>query len=78
MRWLQNWWRGWSDDDLQSALRKVAENYTPHSISWLTSAEMRALVANPVHDRQPWTVDRDGRVRTANERPVVFRAAKPT
>jgi hypothetical protein len=50
---LTDWWRGWSDQDVQSALRKVQHNqqdrgeYIP-----LTSRELCALVESRIwHDQ---------------------------
>lgn len=47
-RWFRDWRRGWSDDDLECALLKVADpaNRKPGGMIPMSAAEMRAYVAH--------------------------------
>lgn len=47
MKWLRDWWRGWSDEDLASILRKVERNkeMRPGEIMPVTQRELRAHLA---------------------------------
>lgn len=46
-RWIRDWWRGWSDEDLTSVLRKVEihEDCRPGEIIPVSMCELRAHVA---------------------------------
>lgn len=46
MKWLRDWWRGWSDDDLESVLRKVEyKDAKPGGLIPVTHRELRAHAA---------------------------------
>jgi hypothetical protein len=44
-RWFRDWWRGWSDEDRKSYLRKVAAA-EPGMAYPVTMGEMRAGLAH--------------------------------
>lgn len=44
-RWFQNWWQGWSDEDLKSVREKIAQQ-GPGEVRWVTKREWKAFVAN--------------------------------
>lgn len=39
---IRDWWRGFTNDDLSSVLRKTEYKGDPGEIVWLTDAEYRA------------------------------------
>lgn len=42
---LRDWWRGWSDADLESAIEKVAQHiHLPGAAVKMTISEMRAYM----------------------------------
>lgn len=46
IEWLQDWWRGWSDEDLASVLTKIeVQGLNPGAIIPVTLRELRAHVA---------------------------------
>ena len=49
MTWLQNfirdWWRGYSNEDIASAIRKMEGPHEPGSIVPVSNRELRAYVA---------------------------------
>lgn len=49
--WLKDWWRGYSDVDIENVRRRVAESASPGSAIGMTSREYLALVENPVPPR---------------------------
>lgn len=44
-RWWRDWKRGWSDDDLESVLRKMRGPHNPNALIRVSRAEMRAHLA---------------------------------
>lgn len=44
-RKLQEWWRGYSDADVESLRLKLAGNLTPGALTWLTPGEFAAVLA---------------------------------
>jgi hypothetical protein len=45
-RWLRDWWRGWSDEDLANALVKIeVHGLNPGAIIPVTRAELEAFGA---------------------------------
>lgn len=46
MKWLRDWWRGWSDEDLANVLRKVEQQKDrPGEIIPVSSRELQAHLA---------------------------------
>lgn len=43
MKLLRYWWRGWSDDDMQSILAKLDVNHVPGGMIKTTLGELNAL-----------------------------------
>lgn len=39
---LRDWWRGFTNDDIASALRKLEKPCKPGEVVWLSPAEMLA------------------------------------
>jgi hypothetical protein len=45
-RWMRDWWRGWSDADLENVLQKLMQgSVKPGGIIYVTHSELRAHVA---------------------------------
>jgi hypothetical protein len=52
-RWIRDWWRGWSDNDLESGDLKIAEkSLQPGAIVYLTDRELRAHLAHYTVEHQ--------------------------
>ena len=41
---FRDWWRGWTDQDAQTADRKLALQTEPGEVVWLTKGEMNAVI----------------------------------
>ncbi len=53
MKWLRDWWRGYSDEDIQSACRKIlATPDFPGTIIPMTQREIEALVKEWITNRE--------------------------
>jgi hypothetical protein len=44
-KWLSDWWRGYSDEDVRSAHDRLAADCRPGALIFMTHRELRAVVA---------------------------------